>query len=206
MEKCYEVKVDELKFGGLSRTFEKYPDAFRYYSSVGIKLNNVPCKLTMKKVEKNTETGEITENIQYLNNPGKHIALETKLLELKKVITEIEEIEKSLHQIENEKNDLFFDIRHALEMGLGTDLSPEESKNVLDHIHLKGIIRRGAKEELKKHGYCRNSLSQVKINIDKAIHDCSKLEKDQTRLRHFDAKIQADKRYKETLQALTVKL
>lgn len=200
--KYYEVEINDLCFGFLRKQFKTYKEAREYYFAINTKLAKTPCKIIMKSIEKHEQTGEVIEVIQHIDTPGKSISLEYKLEQLKSLVDEISNLKNEFEEVEQVDNDLFFNLRHAIEMGFGTNLTGEESKRILDNLHLESIVRRGAKKELKKINYCRQSLSNLTTNINKAISDLNKFNNDQLVLSKGKTVQLANKKYEDTLTDL----
>ena len=93
-------------------------------------------------------------------------------------------------------------MRHAVELGLAKDLTSEQSKNVLSNLHLETMVRRGAKRELNKHRHLRQTLTNLNLNINKAISQIEKFNESEEAMSHSNSKLKADKKYKATLAKL----
>ena len=192
MDKRYAIEVEDLSFGGFNKDdMVSYKEAMSLYKHINNKLNKVSCKLTLKSIDKHPITGEVVENIHYINNLGKSSELETKLYQIKQFL-----------KVEEDKNDLFFNMRHAVELGLAKDLTSEQSKNVLNNLHLETMVRRGAKRELNKHRHLRQTLTNLNLNINKAISQIEKFNESEEAMSHSNSKLKADKKYKATLAKL----
>ena len=204
MDKRYAIEVEDLSFGGFNKDdMVSYKEAMSLYKHINNKLNKVSCKLTLKSIDKHPITGEVVENIHYINNLGKSSELETKLYQIKQLLKEISDLEKEFLKVEEDKNDLFFNMRHAVELGLAKDLTSEQSKNVLNNLHLETMVRRGAKRELNKHRHLRQTLTNLNLNINKAISQIEKFNESEEAMSHSNSKLKADKKYKATLAKLS---
>ena len=93
-------------------------------------------------------------------------------------------------------------MRHAVELGLAKDLTSEQSKNVLNNLHLETMVRRGAKRELNKHRHLRQTLTNLNLNINKAISQIEKFNESEEAMSHSNSKLKADKKYKAALAKL----
>ena len=151
----------------------------------------------MNKESRRKENDDNAEDYETLSNIGIVGKIDGDTAKEK-----LSDLEKEFLKVEEDKNDLFFNMRHAVELGLAKDLTSEQSKNVLNNLHLETMVRRGAKRELNKHRHLRQTLTNLNLNINKAISQIEKFNESEETMSHSNSKLKADKKYKATLAKL----
>lgn len=202
--KYYEINVENLKYGKVKKEYKDidYRTAVALYVDTQKRFKKVQCDIVLNEVNVNEETGKKNRKIQYKNTLGKEFSLEKKLLELQKLVEEIQII-KDYHFSKSQSgtND-FNDVRHAIEIGAANDLTPEQCKNIFVGINDSATIRRASLLEADKIKACSNALNSIKVNVNKCLDECKKCEqRSSTTKAKENAKI-ADEMYVNTLLSL----
>lgn len=167
-EKFYNVEVEGLPYGSITRKAIDYSDALQLYREVKNTLKILRCEVKLNKYIVD-ENDVITCTTVHKKTVGQEYDIKNKLNQIKTVLSEIEAMKKLYTSTHSESDKFLSAVYHTIETVNAEDLTEQEMRNIFRKMESKCTLRRASKDQIDYLQVLQPNLNQISANVNKAL-------------------------------------